>query len=433
MSRPPTEPRPGPACDRRRRARAEQGRCATSTTSMLTPAPGSAVTNGAPWLLAGPTTWPSERTLNSGSRPSATRRSVRIDARRRVGAVDEVLDLARRVADLLERLGHRDRVADRRRVVGHDLEDGVGLVEQGERQLVQPDARVDDHEVVQPAHQRERLLEVADQDHLGHLDARRGEQDVDVAPARARAPRRDPISEMRSVGRSSIDGASRGRPQEAAQVAELDAAVDERRSKAEARRGDAEVERDRGLADAALRREDDDEPARALLGRRRGGLVDVGDAGDQVVAVERHREDLVDALVGIDVDRVLGHRQHDDGHADLRRRAAASRAACREAGPGGGRRRRPRRGRCSAIRSTTERSVGHDVDEPHLTLGVQQPSDVLRDLGYVLDEEQANLIGRCHRRNGTTGNRRSGPAQADRGLRAKSTARSLPGDIAPSS
>ena len=41
--------------------------------------------------------------------------------------------------------------------------------------------------------------------------------------------------------------------------------------------------------------------------------------------------------------------------------------------------------------------------EPDLALGVQQPPDVLRDLRHILDEEQANLIGSCHRRNGTTG------------------------------
>src|SRR4051794_30211783 len=48
---------------------------ATSMMSFDTPAFGSAVTNGAPWLLAGPTTGPSDRILYSGSRPSAWRRS----------------------------------------------------------------------------------------------------------------------------------------------------------------------------------------------------------------------------------------------------------------------------------------------------------------------------------------------------------------------
>ena len=80
-----------------------------------------------------------------------------------------------------------------------------------------------------------------------------------------------------------------------------------------------------------------------------------------------------------------------------------------------------------------DRAVGDDVDEPHLALGVQQASDVLRDLGYVLDEEQANLVTRCHRRNGTTGTRSIRTRSGGPGLRAKSTARSLPGDIAPSS
>ena len=53
-------------------------------------------------------------------------------------------------------------------------------------------------------------------------------------------------------------------------------------------------------------------------------------------------------------------------------------------------------GRCSATRLATCVAVGDDVDQPDLALGVQEPADVLRDLGHVLDEEQANLIGRCH-------------------------------------
>ena len=62
-------------------------------------------------------------------------------------------------------------------------------------------------------------------------------------------------------------------------------------------------------------------------------------------------------------------------------------------------------GRCSAMRFGDLRPVGHDVDQPDRALGVQEPADVLRDLGHVLDEEQANLIGRCHPENGTTRSR----------------------------
>ena len=86
---------------------------------------------------------------------------------------------------------------------------------------------------------------------------------------------------------------------------------------AEAGRGDAEVEGDRALADAALRRE---HPMSRLGPRsvdaRRPCCTPVI-AGHQVVAVERHRQDLVDPLVRVDADRVLGHRQDDDRHADL--------------------------------------------------------------------------------------------------------------------
>ena len=32
---------------------------------------------------------------------------------------------------------------------------------------------------------------------------------------------------------------------------------------------------------------------------------------------ERHRQDAVDAVLGVDVDRVLGHGQHDDRDAEL--------------------------------------------------------------------------------------------------------------------
>ena len=61
------------------------------------------------------------------------------------------------------------------------------------------------------------------------------------------------------VGRQVQDrGGVGGDPEERAQVAELEAAVDEGGPRPGLAEGDGEVEGDRGLADAALRRVDDD-------------------------------------------------------------------------------------------------------------------------------------------------------------------------------
>ena len=75
----------------------------------------------------------------------------------------------------------------------------------------------------------------------------------------------------------------------------------------------------RRLADAALRREDRDDPREAV------SSVDAASAlwtcwmpVDQVVAVERHRQHAVDAVVRVDLDRVLGDGQDDHRHAEAR-------------------------------------------------------------------------------------------------------------------
>jgi hypothetical protein len=49
-----------------------------------------------------------------------------------IGAVHEVLDLGRGVADDPECVGQGDRVVDRRRVVGDDLEDDVRAIGEDE-------------------------------------------------------------------------------------------------------------------------------------------------------------------------------------------------------------------------------------------------------------------------------------------------------------
>ena len=61
------------------------------------------------------------------------------------------------------------------------------------------------------------------------------------------SPRSD--SEIRSVGRSRIDGASAGPWSKRAQVAELQAAVDQDGALLELAEGDGEIERERRLAD----------------------------------------------------------------------------------------------------------------------------------------------------------------------------------------
>ena len=68
---------------------------------------------------------------------------------------------------------------------------------------------------------------------------------------------------IRSVGRSRIDGASIGHLEQRPQVAELEAAVDQHGPLLELAERDREVEGDRRLADAALRREHRDDPRRA--------------------------------------------------------------------------------------------------------------------------------------------------------------------------
>ena len=158
----------------------------------------------------------------------APARGPRVDAARRVGPVDEVADLRRRVADHPERVGDGDRVVDRRRVVRDDLDDRVRQVEEREVDVVQHRRHVDHDRAVDPAEERQDLVDVAGRDHLGHLDPRRGEQDVD--PRRV-AP--EDVLEVRfgdAVGRQVED---RGRVdrhlEQRPQVAELEAAVDQHR------------------------------------------------------------------------------------------------------------------------------------------------------------------------------------------------------------
>ena len=124
--------------------------------------------------------------------------------------------------------------------------------------------------------------------------------------------------------------------------------------------------------------------------------LDAVDPADEVVAGERHRQDGVDALGRIGLDRLLGHRQDDD----------------RDARPGGMELADERGPLDPALEQRVDdhhvgpelgdlgrhlRAIGHDVQQLDLLLGVQQAPDVLTDLRDVLDDEQADLIGGGHR------------------------------------
>ena len=325
-----------------------------------------------------------------------------VEAARRVGAVHEVADLGRRVADHPERVRHHHRAVDRRRVVGHDLEDRVRRVEEQEVDVVDDGRGVDDDHVVDAAQQRHRLVEVADGDHLRHLDARRREQDVDpgrVAPQHVLEVRLlDPVRRQVEQ-RRRVDRHLEQRPQ----VAELEAAVDEDGARAELAERDREVEREGRLADAALGREHRDHPGRAGGIADRRVLVDLLEPVDELVARERHRQHAVDPLPDVDRDRLLRDRQHDDGDARARLvelvderhaldPALQERVHEHDVGP--------------QLRHQTgdPRPVGDDVEQLDRRLRVEQPADVLRDLGDVLDDEESDLIR--HRADSTT---RSGP------------------------
>ena len=95
-------------------------------------------------------------------------------------------------------------------------------------------------------------------------------------------------------------------------------------------------------------------------------------------------------ISGVDLDGSLGHRDEDDGQVDARRAEAlqhleAAHLALQQGvdhehvGPHLG----------DLIERLT--AIGQHIEQLHLVLGVQQVADVLRDLGDVLDEEQANM------------------------------------------
>jgi hypothetical protein len=135
--------------------------------------------------------------------------------------------------------------------------------------------------------------------------------------------------------------------------------------------------------------------ARAALGGLRRVLADGDDAGHEVVAVERHRQHLVDPLRRVRRERVLGHGQDDHWQPEVRvvdltdqlhPPDAALEQAVDDDDVG------------ALLDDVVQRgaAVGDDVDEADLRLGVQQAADVLRDLGDVLDQEEPDLIASWH-------------------------------------
>ena len=331
--------------------------------------------------------------------PERALERCRIDPAGRIGTVDQVADLGRGVADRPERVGDRDRVVDRRRVVGDDLDDRVARIEEREVDVVHVARHVDDDHRVDPAQQREDLLDVARGDHLGHLDPGRGQQDVD---ARRVAP--EDIAQVGlgdPVGRQVEDRGGVGRHlQEGAQVAELETAVDEDRALVHLPDRHREVERDGRLAHPALGREDREGPRARGLRVRIEKLADAGDAVDEVEAGERHRQHPVDALCRIGLDGVLRHGQDDDRHAetglvDLVDEARALDPALQQ---------RIHDHDVGTQLLDLEESLAalaQHVKQLDLALCVEEATDVLRDLRHVLDDQQACLVTR-HQADDTT-------------------------------
>ena len=208
-------------------------------------------------------------------------------------------------------------------------------------------------------------------------------------------------SAIRSVGRSRIDGRIDRHLEQRAEVAELEAAVDQHGLLLELAERDRQVEGDRRLADPTLRREDADDPRR----RERLGLLELlarrRDPGHQVEPGERHREDAVDARVVIDLDRVLRDRQDDDRDADLG--LVDQLDELRALDPTLEKRvDEDDIGAELVDRRDDAASIGQDVEELDPRLRVEQAADVLGDLGDIFDDQEPNLVTRWHPPDDTT-------------------------------
>jgi hypothetical protein len=236
---------------------------------------------------------------------------------------------------------------------------------------------------------------------------------------------RDPVGRQVEDGRR-VDGHLEQGPE----VAELETAVDQNGPLVRLAEGDRQVERDRRLADTALRREDGIDARRARRRQLGEVLPDLADPIHQVEAGERHREHAVNAPRGVDLDRVLGdgeddHRDAVPGARDLLGERQALDPALQEGVD------EDDVGTKLLDVGQHLRAVAQDVEQLDRALGVEQAADVLGHLRHVLDDEEARLVTRCHRRRvyqaavGSLLTRRSGPRRLPRPVRAWSR---LPGD-----
>ena len=169
-------------------------------------------------------------------------------------------------------------------------------------------------------------------------------------------------------------------------------------------------------------------------------LAHLGDPGHQVEARERHRQHAVDADRRVGLDRVLGHGQDDDrdaelGLVDLLDELGPLDPALEQGVD------QDDVGTDLVDRGDRPAALGQDVEELDPRLGVEQPADVLGDLRHVLDDQQARLVTRWHRRRryheGRVWEGPEGPARGtgrrDRQppLTAIRIARSVPGPMGP--
>ena len=199
------------------------------------------------------------------------------------------------------------------------------------------------------------------------------------------------LSAMRSVGQLQ-DGRCRvGHAQQRANVTELEAAVDEDHLEGrQLRHRHGQVEGHGGLAETTLGRVDGVRP-RGQVRRRRAELLLRGlDGGHEVEAAEGHRQDPHDAHAGTHLDRLLGHRQDHDGQVDAGlAHPLGDLEPVHLALQQGIDHDHVRAHLLDLVQRLAP--IGHDVEQLHLILGVQQVADIRRDLGHVLDEEQACL------------------------------------------
>ena len=269
-------------------------RCAMAMISWLALALGCARTKGTPSAEVALTSGGSSGMATSGQAAQLGGHLLGLDARA-PGPVHDQHHLVGRHAGRHEGLPGQAGVADRVAIRRHDAEDAVGVIEVGERRVRDGRRRVDDDDVVDATQERDDLLDVACRDHLGLLDTRRREQQVD---ARGVAPEdRGEVALGDAVGGQLEDGGRRVRhAQEAAQVAELEVAVDEHDADAGlCPKRDGQVVGDRRAAHAALAGVDDEGARHGAGCRGAVARVRVRQGVHELVAREGHREDLDDA------------------------------------------------------------------------------------------------------------------------------------------